>query len=110
MKWEEGRIYFADNQAPNYPWLKNNIEQSPARTKTTVTAEWTLPGWNPEGTSAPRVVQVERTNGRVLAKFNESVTVHGVPALALSQDQRPLTCAEAAPTLWSSRRAPPAGR
>ena len=84
MKWGEGRIYFADNQAPNYLWLRNNIEQSPARTKTTVTAAWTLPGWNPESTSAPWVVKVERTSGRVLVKFNESVTVHGVPALALA--------------------------
>jgi hypothetical protein len=84
MKWGEGRIYFADNQAPDYPWLKNNLEQSPARTKTTVTAEWALPGWNPENTSTPRVAKVERTNGRVLVKFNESVTVHGVPALALA--------------------------
>ncbi|MBZ5567472.1 MAG: hypothetical protein LAN64_06435 [Acidobacteriia bacterium] len=83
MKWGEGRIYFADNKAPDYPWLKNNIEQSPARTKATVTAEWTLPDWNPESTSAPRVVKVEQTSGRVLVKFNESVTVHGVPALAL---------------------------
>jgi pectinesterase len=83
MKWGEGRIYFADNQAPDYPWLKNNIEQSPARTKTAVTAEWALSGWNPESISAPRIVEVERTSGRVLVKFNESVTVHGVPALAL---------------------------
>ena len=36
MKWGEGRIYFADNKAPNYPWLENNIEQSPA-TKSTHT-------------------------------------------------------------------------
>ncbi|MBZ5629132.1 MAG: hypothetical protein LAO06_09745, partial [Acidobacteriia bacterium] len=84
MKWGEGRIYFADNKAPRYSWLKNNLEQSPARTKTTVTAEWTLPNWNPESTSAPQVVKVEQTSDRVLVKFNESVTVHGVPALTFA--------------------------
>ncbi len=46
-KWGENRIYFADCKGPDYPWLKDNITASPAKTKETVTAQWTLRGWEP---------------------------------------------------------------
>jgi hypothetical protein len=52
LKWGEGRVYFAGCKGPGYPWLADNIEQSPAKTKATVTAAWVLPEWNPERTKA----------------------------------------------------------
>ena len=48
MKWSGGRIYFAGNKAPDYPWLQDNIQQSPARNKEAVTVHWTFPNWKPE--------------------------------------------------------------
>jgi hypothetical protein len=48
LKWGEGRIYFAGCKGPAYPWLADNIEKSPAKTKANVTAAWVLPEWNPE--------------------------------------------------------------
>jgi hypothetical protein len=83
MKWGERRIYFADNKAPDYPWLKNNIEQSPARSKANITAGWALAGWDPENSAAPRVLQVGYDGKHIRLKFSESVTVRGIPELAL---------------------------
>ena len=48
LKWGERRVYFAGCQGPAYPWLADNISSSPAKTKETATAQWTLRGWNPE--------------------------------------------------------------
>jgi len=84
MKWGEGRIYFAGNKAPDYPWLKDNIAQSPAKTKAKVTAAWTFPEWNPERTVGPAIQRVESVDGRIRVVFSESVTVHGVPQLVLA--------------------------
>jgi hypothetical protein len=84
MKWGEGRIYFADNKAPDYPWLKNNIDQSPAKSKATVTAAWTFPEWNPENTVGPAIQRVENADGQIRVVFSESVTVHGTPRLLLA--------------------------
>lgn len=83
MKWGEGRIYFADNTAPDYPWLRSNIESSPAKSVSAVTAAWTLSGWNPESSAPPVVVQVERNAREMRLVFSESVTVHGEPRLEL---------------------------
>ncbi|MEE8577761.1 MAG: pectinesterase family protein, partial [candidate division Zixibacteria bacterium] len=47
-KWGENRVYFADCKSPDYPWLKDNITASQAKTKEAVTVEWTLRGWLPE--------------------------------------------------------------
>lgn len=48
MKWGEGRIYFSGCKGPDYPWLRDNIEQSPAKTPAKVDASSALPEWNPE--------------------------------------------------------------
>ena len=47
-KWGENRIYFSGCKGPDYPWLKDNITTSPAKTGKAVTAYWTLRGWDPE--------------------------------------------------------------
>jgi len=48
MKWGEGRVYFAGSKGPEFPWLKDNLDSSPARTKDRVTAAWALVDWDPE--------------------------------------------------------------
>lgn len=91
LKWGEGRVYFAGCKGPAYPWLKENIDQSPAKAKVNVTAAWVLPEWNPEGTTAPVVKSVEshpllKGPGAatwVQVVFSESVTVRGTAALKL---------------------------
>lgn len=84
MKWGEGRVYFADNEAPDYPWLKNNLELSPAKSKAEVTAAWTFPEWNAEGNAAPVIRRMERDKGEIRVVFSESVTVHGRPRIKLA--------------------------
>jgi hypothetical protein len=84
MKWGEGRVYFADNQAPDYPWLKDNIAQSPAKSAATVTAAWSLPGWDPENPAGPAIERVEESAGQFRVVFSESVTVRGTPRLQLA--------------------------
>jgi len=51
MQWGEHRHFFAGCVGPDYPWLKDNIADSPAKTKATVTAQWALLDWNPEKTN-----------------------------------------------------------
>ena len=84
MKWGEGRIYFAGNRAPDYPWLKDNLAQSPAKAKAVVTAAWTFPEWNPESAAGPVVRRLEIGKGSVRVIFSESVTVNGQPRLKLA--------------------------
>jgi hypothetical protein len=84
MKWGEGRIYFADSKAPDYPWFKNNLDQSPAKSKAVITAAWTLPEWNPESTIGPSIQHFENADGQVRIVFSESVTVRGQPRLVLA--------------------------
>jgi hypothetical protein len=47
MKWGEGRVYFSGCRGPDFPWLKDNIDQSPAATAAKVTRAWVFPEWNP---------------------------------------------------------------
>ncbi len=84
MKWGEGRIYFAGNKAPDYAWLRDNIEQSPAKSKARVTAAWTLANWNPESTAAPFVTGVQVSADEIRVIFSENVTVTGTPRLKLT--------------------------
>ena len=79
MKWGEGRIYFAGNRAPDYPWLRDNLDQSPAKDAASVTAAWTLPDWNPESMAPPVVRVVQRAGNTISILFDESVTVQGEP-------------------------------
>lgn len=51
-KWGENRVYFAGCKGPVYPWLKDNIADSPAKTKETATTRWTLGDWDPEATAS----------------------------------------------------------
>ena len=48
VRWGRDRVYFAGCKGPDYPWLKDNIAASPAKTKDTATAQWTLRGWEPD--------------------------------------------------------------
>jgi len=47
-KWGENRVYFAGCKGPPHPWLKDNLAESPAKTKDTVTAKWTFGNWDPK--------------------------------------------------------------
>jgi len=85
FKWATDRIYFANAKGPDYPWLKDNIDQSPAKNAAVVTAAWTFSGqWDPEGTVPPAVVGVTRGADVVSVTFSEAVTVKGRPTLALA--------------------------
>ncbi len=91
MKWGEGRVFFAGAKGPNYSWLKDNIERSPARTRENVTAAWALPDWNPESTVAPTIKSIDphpplttrdpAPDAEIKVIFSESVTVRGMPVL-----------------------------
>ena len=84
MKWGERRIYFAGNQAPNYPWLQDNLQSSPAKSKDTITAAWTFGDWDPENGAAPKIVRVDREAGEMVVEFDQSVTVEGRPEIRLA--------------------------
>jgi hypothetical protein len=83
MKWGEGRIYFANNRAPNYAWLRDNIASSPAKSKHQVTAAWMFAGWNPERKEGPTIVRVEERGDEIRVTLSESVTVEGEPQVRL---------------------------
>jgi hypothetical protein len=83
MKWGEGRTYFAGNQAPQYPWLQDNVQFSPAKSKETITAAWTFSDWDPESERGPRIMAIERQADEITVRFSESVTVEGEPLLEL---------------------------
>lgn len=85
FKWATDRVYFANSRGPDYAWLRDNIEKSPARTAATVTAAWTFSGeWDPESAAPPAITATSRAGDRVNVAFAESVTVRGRPALLLA--------------------------
>jgi hypothetical protein len=84
MKWGEDRIYFAGSRGPDYPWLTDNFQQSPAKTPGTVTAQWVFPEWNPENSVGPKVRSQTTSSGEIAIVFSEAVTVDGEPRLILS--------------------------
>jgi pectinesterase len=85
FKWATDRVYFVGSKGPDYPWLKDNIEKSPAGNASAVTAAWTFSGqWDPESTQPPAVASVTRGGDLVRVVFAEPVTVKGAPALALA--------------------------
>jgi pectinesterase len=85
FKWAIDRIYFANSKGPDYPWLKDNIEKSPAKNASAVTAAWTFSGqWDPESTVPTAIAGITRANDIVSIKFSESVTVKGKPTLTLA--------------------------
>ena len=85
FKWPMDRIYFANCKGPDYPWLRDNIEKSPAKTAAAVTAKWTFwDQWDPENTAAPYVTGISHAGEIVSIKFSESVTVKGKPVLKLA--------------------------
>lgn len=84
FKWPTYRIFFAGCQGPDYPWLKDNLEHSPAKTAAAITAAWIFRGvWDPESTAAPRSHPSART-GNIVVAFAEPVTVKDSPALVLA--------------------------
>ena len=88
FKWETGRVYYSGSKGPNYPWLKDNIDQSPAKTAATITPAWTFWNqWDPETTEAPTLAGSTRSGDTITVKFYESVTVRGNPAIKLADGQ-----------------------
>lgn len=84
FKWGTERVYFAGSKGPDYPWLKDNIANSPARTAATISAAWTFFGqWDPESTRPPAITEIKPGGGSVRLGFAESVTVKGHPSLIL---------------------------
>ena len=60
FKWATNRVYFANIKGPNYPWLADNIADSPAKNAAAITAAWTFGGqWNPEATNGPTLLAVK---------------------------------------------------
>lgn len=85
FKWGTDRVYFAGARGPDYPWLKDNIERSPAKSAAAITAAWTFSGeWDPESTTAPALTAVSRSSDAVSLTFAERVTVKGRPRLVLA--------------------------
>ncbi len=85
FKWPTDRIYFARCKGPDYPWLKDNIAKSEAKTAAAVTAVWTFWNqWDPENTAAPYIKDISHAGEIVNIKFSESVTVKGNPILKLA--------------------------
>ena len=49
-----------------------------------MTPAWTFDGtWDPEATTGPKIVSVERQPGKVVVTFDEPLTVKGSPQLQL---------------------------
>jgi pectinesterase len=85
FKWATDRVYFANSKGPAYPWLKDNIEKSPAKNAAEVTAAWTFSGkWDPESIVPPAVEAITRADNIVSLKFSESMTVKGRPTIRLA--------------------------
>ena len=85
FKWPTDRIYFANAKGPDYPWLKDNIADSPAGKASAVTAEWTFSGaWDPENIMPPAVTGIVTAGQALNVTFSESVTVKGRPELILA--------------------------
>ncbi len=85
FQWPTNRIYFANSTGPNYPWLEENIRQSPARSSSAITAAWTFYGqWDPESTLPPGITSIAHRDKSVSLQFSESVTVKGNPMVILS--------------------------
>ena len=79
MKWGEDRIYFFGSQGPPFPWLKDNLQQSPAKTPGTVTAQWMFPEWNPESKVGPTIRSASTSSREITIVFSENVSVDGEP-------------------------------
>jgi pectinesterase len=85
FKWGTDRVYFAGSKGPDYPWLKDNIETSPAKTAAAISAAWTFFGeWDPENTRPPAVTEIKQVGGTFSVAFAEPVTVKGQPTLGLN--------------------------
>ena len=89
FKWPTDRVYFANSKGPDYPWLRDNIETSPAKTAAAISAAWTFFGeWDPESTRPPGVTEVKQVGESLSIVFAEPVTVKGKPAIRLSDDSK----------------------
>jgi pectinesterase len=82
FKWATDRVYFSGAQGPGYPWLRDNLGRSEARSAAEITAAWTFGGaWDPEGTAPPQLAGVARQDGLITLTFAEPVTVKGRPVV-----------------------------
>jgi hypothetical protein len=54
MKWGEVRVYFSGCRGPDYGWLKDNLDQSPARSADRISLRSVFPDWDPPRGQAPR--------------------------------------------------------
>lgn len=85
FKWATDRVYFSGAKGPAYPWLRDNLERSEAKTAAAIDAAWTFGGaWDPERTTGPELVRAARGEGAVRLVFAEAVTVKGGPRLRLA--------------------------
>ena len=85
FKWATDRVYFSGAKGPAYPWLRDNLERSEAKTAAAIDAAWTFGGaWDPERTTGPELVRAARGEGAVRLVFAEAVTVKGRPRLRLA--------------------------
>ncbi len=88
FKWSPDRIYFSGSKGPDYPWLKDNLEKSEAKSAAEISAVWTFSGqWDPENSTPPAVSTVTRIGDIFSLTFTESVTVKGQPTLLLTDGQ-----------------------
>jgi pectinesterase len=88
FKWAPDRVYFSGSKGPDYPWLKDNLEKSEAKSSAEITAAWTFSGqWDPERTTPPAITSFVRTGNNVNITFAEPVTVKGRPMLGLTDGQ-----------------------
>ena len=82
FKWATDRVYFSGARGPEYPWLRDNLEKSEAKSAAEINSAWTFSGqWDPEGAQPPRVSQVVRVDERITVTFAEPVTVKGRPVV-----------------------------
>lgn len=85
FKWATDRVYFAKSKGPDYPWLKDNLEKSAAKSAGEISAAWTFFGqWDPESSAPPGIAGVARAGDGVSITFSEPVTVKGQPTLTFA--------------------------
>jgi pectinesterase len=85
FKWATDRVYFAQARGPAYPWLRDNLNQSPAKSAAVISAAWTFSGeWDPEDPAPPAVRTVTWLEGQATVTFAEPVTVRGRPRLTFA--------------------------
>jgi pectinesterase len=83
---ERSYFYRCRRDSGDYTWMADNLATAPGSPKPAeIDAKWTFGGsWDPEATTGPRVVAVERDGEKYKLRFSEPVTVKGHPRLKLA--------------------------